>query len=562
MRSRLILLCALTAMCAFAVQAQQSQPGFTRADSLRGMLTPLRSCYDVTYYHLSIKVDTATRAIEGFNTIRFSVVNDFDVMQVDLFENMTIEKILFDGQAELRFERELAAVYVHFPRKLKHKAIHEIAIHYSGVPMEAKRPPWAGGFTWARDGEGNPWIAVTCQGTGASLWWPNKDHQSDEPDSMLISVTVPSSLMNISNGRLRKKEDLGNGWTRWDWFVSYPINNYNVTLNIGTFAHFSDVYVTGTDTLTLDYYVLRENLEKARRQFEQVKPMMQCFEKYFGPYPFIRDGYKLIEAPHTGMEHQSAVAYGNQYLQGYRGNASSEVGLMFDFIIVHETAHEWWGNSVTSNDIADMWIHESFGAYAEAVYVECLFGYAKAMSYVNGKKSRVLNDRPIMGTYGVHHRGSGDMYDKGQLVLNTLRHAMDNDSLWWDILRTIQRRFKYKSIDGDEIVRVVNEKTKQDWGYFFEQYLKRTNPPTLEVEVTKKGSTVTLRYRWRADVEGFRMPIRVTSEEGAYILITPTTTWQSMRLDKLDPEKFRVAEEQFYVNVKKTITYVDSARRQ
>ncbi len=559
---RLILSCALAGLCGLSLQAQPGERTFTRADTLRGMLTPLRSCYDVRFYHLSIKVDTTTRAIAGFNTIRFSVVNDFDLMQLDLFENMTIEKIVFDGQTDVRFERELTAVYVHFPRQLKRKAVHEITIHYSGVPMEARRPPWAGGFTWARDGEGNPWVAVTCQGTGASLWWPNKDHQSDEPDSMLISVTVPSNLMNISNGRLRQKQDLGNGWTRYDWFVSYPINNYNVTLNIGKFAHFGDVYVNGKDTLTLDYYVLPENLEKAQRQFAQVKPMMQCFEKYFGPYPFIRDGYKLIEAPHTGMEHQSAVAYGNHYIQGYRGNASSEVGLMFDFIIVHETAHEWWGNSVTSNDIADMWIHESFGAYAEAVYVECLFGYDKAMSYVNGKKPNVLNDRPIMGTYGVHHRGSGDMYDKGQLVLNTLRHAINNDSLWWDILRTIQQRFKYKSIDGDDIFKLVNGKTRQDWGYFFEQYLKRTNPPTLEVEVTKKGPAVTLRYRWRAEVEDFRMPIKVTSEEGVYIFITPTTTWQTMRVDKLAPEKFRVAEDQFYVNTKVSIRYVDPARKE
>lgn len=559
---RLILSCALAGLCGLSLQAQPGERTFTRADTLRGMLTPLRSCYDVRFYHLSIKVDTATRAIAGFNTIRFSVVNDFDVMQLDLFENMTIEKIVFDGQTDVRFERELTAVYVHFPRQLKRKAVHEITIHYSGVPMEARRPPWAGGFTWARDGEGNPWVAVTCQGTGASLWWPNKDHQSDEPDSMLISVAVPSNLMNISNGRLRQKQDLGNGWTRYDWFVSYPINNYNVTLNIGRFAHFGDVYVNGKDTLTLDYYVLPENLEKAQRQFAQVKPMMQCFEKYFGPYPFIRDGYKLIEAPHTGMEHQSAVAYGNHYIQGYRGNASSEVGLMFDFIIVHETAHEWWGNSVTSNDIADMWIHESFGAYAEAVYVECLFGYDKAMSYVNGKKSNVLNDRPIMGTYGVHHRGSGDMYDKGQLVLNTLRHAINNDSLWWDILRTIQQRFKYKSIDGDDIFKLVNEKTRQDWGYFFEQYLKRTNPPTLEVEVTKRGPAVTLRYRWRAEVEDFRMPIKVTSEEGVYIFITPTTTWQTMRVDKLAPEKFRVAEDQFYVNTRVRIRYIDPAQKE
>lgn len=539
--------------------AQTSQPSFTRTDSLRGMLTPLRTCYDVTYYHLSVKVDTATRSIEGFTTIKFNVVQDFDVLQVDLFETMKIGRILFEGNSELQYEREHAAVFVRFPRKLKRKGMHEITIHYSGTPQEAQRPPWGGGFTWARDGEGNPWVAVTCQGLGASSWWPNKDHQSDEPDSMMISVTVPSNLMNVSNGRLRKMVDLPDGSTRYDWFVSYPINNYNVTLNIARYARFSDVYVSGKDTLTLDYYVLPENVAKARRQFEQVKPMMKCFEHYFGPYPFVRDGYKLVESPHLGMEHQSAVAYGNNYLQGYRGRSSSEVGLMFDFIIIHETAHEWWGNSVTSNDIADMWIHESFGAYAEAVYVECLFGYHKAMQYVNGKKWNVQNDRPIIGTYGVHQRGSGDMYDKGQLVLNTLRHAINNDSQWWDIVKSIAQRFRYSSIDAEDIFRLVNEKTKSDYTYFFEQYFKSTKPPRLEAALTKKGAAVELRHRWVADVEDFRMPVKITAGAGEYAFIHPTTSWQTTRLDKLNPLEFRVAEEQFYVDVRVTVQYLDPA---
>ncbi len=537
-----------------------AQSTFTRADSLRGALTSLRTCYDVKFYHLSVKVDTATRSIEGFTTIQFNVVSDFDVMQVDLFENMKIDRILFEGNTTLPYERELTAVYIRLPRKLKRKASHEITIHYSGTPGEAKNPPWGGGFTWARDKTGTYWIAVTCQGLGASSWWPNKDHQSDEPDSMMISVTVPSNLMDVSNGRLRKKEDLENGWTRYDWFVSYPINNYNVTLNIGKFDHFRDFYMSGKDTLTLDYYVLPENIGKARRHFEQVKPMMTCFEERFGPYPFVRDGYKLVESPHLGMEHQSAVAYGNRYVQGYRGTASSEVGVMFDFIIIHETAHEWWGNSVTSNDIADMWIHESFGAYAEAVYVECLFGYEKAMLYVNGKKGAVLNNRPIIGTYGVQKEGSGDMYNKGQLVLNTLRHAINNDSLWWDIVKSIAQRFRYTSIDASEIFSLVNEKTGSDYTSFFEQYLKRTKVPRLDVSITKKGPVVEARYRWVADVENFRMPIKVTAGGDNFIFLNPTTSGQTIRLDKLNPQEFRVAEDQFYVDVKRTITYVDPAK--
>jgi aminopeptidase N len=562
MSYRFFILFFVLSHCSSLLLAQTGKATFTRADSLRGELTPLRACYDVKYYHLAVKVDTVTRSIEGFTTIKFVALSEFDMMQVNLFDAMRIEKIVFEGNVELKYDRELTAVFVKFPRKLTRKGIHEITIYYSGTPGEAKRPPWGGGFTWARDKEGNHWITVTCQGLGASSWWPNKDHQSDEPDSMMVSVTIPSNLTDVSNGRLRRKENLGNGWTRYDWFVSYPINNYNVTMNIGKFAHFNDLYVSGEDTLTLDYYVLPENLEKAQKQFEQVKPMLRCFEKHFGPYPFVRDGYKLVEAPHLGMEHQSAVAYGNQYVQGYRGHASSEVGLMFDFIIIHETAHEWWGNSVTANDIADMWIHESFGAYAEAIYVECLFGYDNAVSYVNGKKWNVLNDRPIIGSYGVHNRGSGDMYDKGQLVLNTLRHVIDNDSLWWDIVKSIAQRFKYSSINAKDIFDLINEKTRTDLTYFFEQYLKRTNLPKLEVMVTKKGPAVEVRHRWVADVQDFRMPIKVSAGGGTNTFIYPTLSWQTIRLDKLDPQEFRVAEEQFYVNVKRTIMYFDPKLRE
>ncbi|MFN0157202.1 MAG: M1 family metallopeptidase [Bacteroidota bacterium] len=549
----LFVLSVLVAHISFA---QHGAPAtFTRGDTLRGMLTPLRTCYDVKYYHLSVAVDTASRSIAGFTAITFEVMDDFTMMQVDLVDSMRIERIILDDTRELAFERELTAVYITIPEQLNRQNFHTISIQYSGKPAEAKRPPWDGGFTWARDKNGNLWVSVTCQGDGASLWWPNKDHQSDEPDSMLISVAVPSGFMNVSNGRLRAKEDLENNLTRFDWFVSYPINNYNVTLNIAQYAHFNDVYLSGNDTLTLDYYVQPYNIDKARRQFEQVKPMMACFEKHFGQYPFIRDGYKLVESPHLGMEHQSAVAYGNEYLQGYRGTSSSEVGIEFDYIIIHETAHEWWGNSVTSNDIADMWIHEGFGTYSEAVYVECLFGYDKAMSYVNGK--RVFNDRPIIGPRNVNTPGSGDMYSKGQFVLNTLRHVIDNDSLWWDIVKSIAEEFKYSQIDGEDIFKLVNRKTGTDYSYFFEQYLRQAKLPKLEVAIRKKAHAVEVRYRWVADVKEFRMPVKVTAGDDRFVFITPTTEWQTTRMDKLNPQNFRVAVDQFFIEVRKTVTYVD-----
>jgi aminopeptidase N len=536
--------------------SENGSQSLTRADTLRGMLTPLRTCYDVLYYHLNVRVDPEHQSLSGSTTIRFAVVSDFTTLQVDLFPNMDIQQILLDGKAKLAFSREFGAVFVRFPETMKHGTVREITVEYGGKPTVAKNPPWDGGFTWAHDSTGNPWVVVTCQGTGASLWWPNKDHQADEPDSMLISVTVPPGLEDVSNGRLRARHVLPDGWTRFDWFVSYPINNYCVTLNVGKFAHFNDRHVNG-DTLTLDYSVMPEHLAAAREQFRQVGPMISSFEHWFGKYPFSRDGYKLVECPHTGMEHQSAVAYGNHYLQGYRGRASSPVGLKFDFIIIHESAHEWWGNSVTAKDPADMWIHESFGAYAEALFVESLYGREESLAYINGKKPNVSNSAPIIGVFNVNKEGSGDMYDKGQLVLNTLRSVIDNDSLWLAVLRGLYETFKYKTITGKDMVEFICDRTGQDLHYFFDQYLGRPNLPRLRMMVSKKGEEVTARYRWEADVPDFHMPVKVTLAHDSLGFIYPTTSWKSTRLSLKDPAEFRAAEDLFYFNFALNRVYID-----
>jgi aminopeptidase N len=531
---------------------------FTRADSLRGYLSPLRSCYDVKYYDLDITIDTSTKSIKGFNIIRFKVDSAFNIMQVDLFANMNVDKIEFEDGTLLKYTREAGAVFVDMPDQLEPNSVHQIKFFYSGKPLVAKNPPWDGGFIWTKDHSGNPWIEVTCQGTGASLWWPNKDHQSDEPDSMLINITVPKGLEDISNGRLRSKTIQPDGSTKYTWFVSYPINNYDVTLNICRYAHFDDVYTSSDGSkLTLDYYVLPENLEKAKKQFEQVKIMLACFEKYFGKYPFYRDGYKLIESSHNGMEHQSAIAYGNHYLAGYEGYASSEVGLKFDFIIIHESAHEWWGNSITSDDLADMWIHESFGAYAEALYVEYNWGHKAALEYMNGKKTNIKNDKPIIGPYNVNHEGSGDMYDKGQLVLNTLRDVIDNDTLWFSILKGLQEKFAYQCIYSDDIINYINQRTGQDLNYFFEQYLRCANIPTLTVYVIKKGNDTALRYKWDADVKRFEMPVKVTTSKDNYEFIYPTTKFKTMKLKDFDPKDFKVDEDEFLCGTKIYRSYVD-----
>jgi aminopeptidase N len=398
-------------------------------------------------------------------------------------------------------------------------------------------------------------VAVACQGTGASLWWPNKDHQSDEPDSMLIRVTVPPGLMDVSNGRLRGVTTLADGWSRYDWFVSSPINNYCVTVNVGRFAHFTDLFA-GEDSLTLDYYVLPENLERARRQFAQVKPMLESFEYWFGPYPFARDGFKLVESPHLGMEHQSAIAYGNGYRNGYRGTSSSAYGLLFDFIIVHESAHEWWGNSVTARDPADMWIHESFGAYAEALYLERQLGAAAALDYVVSRRTRVRNDAPIAGPPNVNREGSSDMYDKGQLVLNTLRHAMHNDSLWRATLRALQREYRHRTVSREDIVGCINRTSGVDWTPFFDQYLGYRTLPRLELSITRSGSETSLRYRWRADVATFDMPVRLDLGAGRDVWLRPTSAWTVAALGDVQPEEIHLPEREFYCDVSLDVTHL------
>ncbi len=537
--------------------AQENNPRFTRADTLRGGLRPERTCYDVTYYYLDVRVDPDQRTLRGSNRIVFDAKADCRTMQVDLYDNLAIDSVVSMAGTVLPCRREYNAVFIDLDRPVKKGRSGWITVYYSGVPTVSRRPPWMGGMVWASDPDDNPWVAVTCQGDGASVWWPNKDHQSDEPDSMTIAVTVPPGLEDISNGRLRKKDILPDGWSRWEWFISYPINNYNVTLNIGRFAHFSDTYQSLDGPLSLDYYVMPQNLEKAKVQFQQVKKMLEAYEHYFGPYPFYRDGYKLIESPHNGMEHQSAVAYGNHYINGYGGRAPSADGLKFDFIIIHESAHEWWGNSITSNDIADMWIHESFGAYAESLYLEYFYGKEAALKYINGKKQNVGNRSPIIGPYGVNREGAGDMYDKGQLVLNTLRHCINNDDLWFGILKGLNEKFKYTCIDAQDVFEYINNRTGEDYTSFFDQYLKHTSIPRLDVYITNQGGKSQAMVRWQADVKDFHMPVKVTVAPGKYGFIYPATKMQTIDLVTLPPEDFKVADDQFYVDLSLRWTYLD-----
>lgn len=518
-------------------------PLFSRADTLRGTLSEFRSSYDISYYHLNIKLDIENKFISGSNLFKFKAVNDINRLQFDLFDNLKVERVVYQGK-ELPFKREFNAVFIDFPNTIKKGNTDEFTVFYSGKTIIAKRAPWDGGFSYAKDKQGKPWVAVSCQGFGASSWWPTKDHQSDEVDSMMISVSVPKGLMNVSNGRLRSTENTDPNYTRYNWFVSYPINNYNVSLNIADYVHFDDSYAGENGNLTLDYYVLKENLEKAKKQFNaNVKPMFKSFENWFGPYPFYRDGFKLIETPYLGMEHQSAVAYGNKYQNGYLGRdlSGTGLGMGWDYIIIHEAGHEWFGNNITAKDIADMWIHEGFTMYSEALFVEGRDGKNAGARYIAGVRKNIRNDQPIIGPYGVNQEGSGDMYPKGANLIHMTRTIIDNDQKWREILRGLNKEFGLKTSTTEDIVGYISRKSNKEFAKIYDQYLNYKNIPKLEFKTQGKQT----QYRWQADVKDFNMPLRIKSDE-KYTWIYPTREWKKITLKK----GFKPDLENFYIELK------------
>lgn len=520
------------------VNAEERKLQFTRADTLRGSYGPYRANNDLLFYDLDVRLNIAEKYLTGSNLIRFKMLKDDTRVQIDLFDNMKVDSILFKGKM-LAFTREFNAVFIDFPATLQTGEIYEIVFHYSGYPKETGR---FGGIAFKQDSLGNPWIYTACQNTGASLWWPNKDQQPDEVDSMNIRIAVPSELSAISNGRFQNKTDLGDGYTRWHWRVHYPINNYSVSLNIAKYTHFSETL----GALTQDYYVLPYHLEAAKRQFRQAQPMNECFQKYFGPYPFMKDGFKLIEVPYSGMEHQSAVSYGNLFQNGYLGRDWTGVGVStkFDFIIIHESGHEWFGNSVTANDVSDAWIQEGWCTYAEGVYVECMFGYDDALKYVNGYQRKVGNKEPIIGPTAVNHWPTQDQYFKGALFLHTLRNVVSDDEKWWAMLRDYAEHFQYKNIFTTEVINFFNAYFKRDFSTIFEQYLYHASLPQLQV----RFGANEVSYRWQAEVEDFNMPIKVRSN-GELQIIHPTAQWQKEKRAGLTKENWQVATELFYVAV-------------
>ena len=513
----------------------------TPADLLRGAYGPYRSNNDLLSYDLDVRVDPVKKSISGTNTIRFRMLKDDSRIQLDLAAAMNVDGISL-GARDLEYERESGAVFVDFPERLKKGRVYELAFRYSGSPVQSGR---FGGIAFRTDPAGRPWINTACQHIGASVWWPNKDQYRDEVDEMRLRVAIPSGLVDVSNGKFLGKTDLGDGYTRWDWHIQYPINSYSVSLNIGHYTHFTDE----VDGQTLDFYCLPESLDKARTQFAQAKTMMQAFQKYIGPYPFRKDGYKLIEVPYSGMEHQSAVTYGNRFANGYLERDWTGVGIStkFDFIIVHESAHEWFGNAVTASDVCDEWIHEAWGTYAEGIYVEHVLGKADALTYLNGYRSKVRNRDPIVPRCGVNRVPPQDMYFKGALFINTLRSVVDDDRRWWRLVRAYFDRFKYTTIATADVVAFFNAETGWNLTPVFDQYLRRAALPVLELRFPEAGGPVS--YRWKSDVREFAMPVKVGTRDH-WQTIWPTTEWQTLTTD-LSMRQFEVATDLYYIDVDK-----------
>ncbi|WP_092894323.1 M1 family metallopeptidase [Algoriphagus aquimarinus] len=524
---RYILLSFSLLFC-LSAQAQMFPHGeeFTRQDTLRGTITPERAWWDLQYYHLEVTVDPETKSLSGKNTVRYKVLEDSKRMQIDLQAPMQLSKAEQDG-VELEIEHDGNAHFITLKSTQKIGEEKAVVLTFSGTPVEAVRPPWDGGLTWNKDSNGLPFIANSNQGLGASIWWPNKDHMYDEPDQgVLISVTVPENLMDVSNGRLIKTDHNKAAKTKtYHWEVKNPINNYGININVGDYVHFGEKYKGEKGELDLDYYVLRDNLAKAKKQFKDAPRLMEAFEHWFGPYPFYEDSYKLVEAPYLGMEHQSSVTYGNKYENGYLGRDLSGTGwgLKFDYIIIHESGHEWFANNITYRDIADMWIHESFTSYSENIFIDYFYGKEAASAYTLGLRKGIGNAAPVIGKYGVNQEGSGDMYNKGHNMLHTIRQVINDDEKWRSILRGLNAEFYHKTVTTRQIENYISQKSGINLSPVFDQYLRDIRIPIFSYYL-QEGK---LYYRWDNGVVGFNMPVKI-DVDGKEMNLTPTQSWQSV----------------------------------
>ncbi len=527
-------------ICASPIFAQE----ITRQETLRGSITPEREWWDVLHYDLSVQFFPDTKTIKGSNVITFKTLKSGNKMQIDLQTPLAITKISH-GASQLKFEREGNVYWVSFEKDLAKGVEDKIEVFWEGRPVESRNPPWSGGITWGRDDLGEHFITTTCQGIGASIWWANKDHGADEPDKgMRINITVPANLVAVSNGRLKKIDaNLKDKTKTFRWQVTNPINNYGVNANIGNYVNFSEKYKGEGGDLDINYWVLPHQKLAAIKQFKEVPRMLKAFEHWFDKYPFYEDGFKLVTVSYAGMEHQSSVTYGNWFRNGYRGRDVSftGIGFKFDFIIVHESGHEWFGNNISMKDAADMWIHEGFTNYTENLFVEYHFGKKAGEDYVIGSRKNIRNESPIIGTYNSNREGSGDMYYKGGNLLHTIRNIINNDEKWRGILRGLNKEFWHQTVTTEQIENYISKQAGIDLSKVFDQYLRNTKIPLLKYKLD--GDKLTVRYE--RVVKGFAMPIRVILN-GKEVTIKPNESTQVIMF----PEELKTIEvnRNFYID--------------
>lgn len=544
--NRLLFLIGYIAIAHLAF-AQKNQP-VSKYDIYKGKLNPMRTCYDVKFYDINIKVIPGKKMLEGSNVIHFQTLKDFKKMQIDLDIKMQIDSVIYNNQL-VSYTRDSSLVIIDLKSKAKKNQHQRVKVYFRGVPREAKKAPWDGGFVWKKDSLGRDWVGVACESIGASMWLPCKDHWSDEPDSMHMKLIVPSELTGVSNGKFSGKMELQDGYTQYFWKVSYPINLYGITINIGKYNLIQDAYYprmeVRNDALALNYYVLDYHTTMAQKHFKQVHTMLSCYERFFGLYPFWNDGYKLVEAPYWGMEHQSCVAYGHDF---------SNNRYDFDFIIVHESAHEWFANSITANDPAEMWIHESFTTYAEALYVECMQGKKAYIQYLKDQKSEIKNKFPLIGKRDVyfHSRTDNDIYYKGSWMIHTIRHVIDDDAAFFTLLKKFYQTHERKIIHTQMVIDFFNQHTNRKWDAFFKQYLYQPQLPLLEYKVDKGADEkIIVRYRWANTVKGLDMPIKVTMTKDKWETITPMESWQLIDLNFFDESDFKIHTDHFLIQTKR-----------
>ncbi len=561
LKKNLLLFACLTCLVITQIEAQllNKKINFTHADTLRGSNGPGRAWWDVIKYDLHVKFNIEDSTISGWNEISFKALKKGNILQIDLQEPLVLDSFKLHVETDYTKGRNWAATLKDFPKKDGNAYIfnlpsienfkstkYYLTVFYHGKPTIAKRPPWDGGLIWTKDKSNSPWVSIACQGLGSSVWYPCKDIQSDEPESAEMHITCPDTLVCVGNGHLQGKTINSDGTATYDWAVVNPINNYCLIPYIGKYVHFGEIFKGEKGDLTMDYWVLDSNLEKAKKQFQDAPRMMKAFEYWFGPYPFYADGYKLVDAPHLGMEHQSATAYGNGYQNGYHGTdlSGSGWGMKWDFIIVHESGHEWFANNITTKDIADMWVHEGFTNYSETLFTEYYYGKEAGTAYVMGTRKRIKNDIPIIGPYGVNEEGSGDMYYKGGNMLHTIRQVINNDELFRKILHGLNKTFYHQTVTTKQIEDYISQQSKINFSKVFDQYLRTTQIPTLEYKL----EGYKLQYRYTTCVNGFRLPLKINFKGARWI--KPTEAWQTLHLYPEGNNEFSI-DPNFYINTKK-----------